>query len=433
MGYSLPNRRRFWSPLVGGLVPLMFVSLAAAAEPEPLAAPRETPAAPSPAPQVLTLDECLRLALEKQPALAAYRASLASAETQLKALESLCVPTLLRPELPIRRKQAALGVNIATAGLHQAEWETVYAVTRMYLAVLHAHTQEKLAQEVAANHQDVEKISRPLTSDPNSGITESHVNNAVIHLGLTQSRQIEARQGSRRALAALREAIGLGPDCCIQVVGNGVPFVPQNLCCGDLVGLALGRRGELVQANAAADVVSLEVDAQGTIHLLTARTFAAGTDVHARPVPQGASNGEYRPGAISLEMPTLLVGSRSCRVERARDLSARAAAVVDKTRNLIALEVEDQFLKWQQAADKVRQLKQTAAAAAALADSLQRRLRDVGRGPLDDVVRTRGLQYETQAQYNDAVYQHALALAALERATAGGFCAGFGIGSTTQP
>ena len=112
------------------------------------------------------------------------------------------------------------------------------------------------------------------------------------------------------------------------------------------------------------------------------------------------------------------------RVERARDMQDRANAVVDKTRNLITLEVEDAFLKWREAARKVALLERTPDVASKLADNLQTRFAEKGNVPAEDVVRSYLVASQAQAQYNEAVYQHALALAALERVTAGGFNAG---------
>ncbi len=144
----------------------------------------------------------------------------------------------------------------------------------------------------------------------------------------------------------------------------------------------------MIQSASAVRVTELEVDAQGTSLALTMRTFAAGSDVHAREIPQGVSNKEYRPSAIGLDMPTLLAGHRHDRMERARAFQARAAAVAEKTTNLIRLETEAAFLKWQDA-DGIT-----------LAD-------------------------QAEAQYNEALYYHALALAALERVTAGGYTPSF--------
>jgi hypothetical protein len=68
-------------------------------------------------------------------------------------------------------------------------------------------------------------------------------------------------------------------------------------------------------------------------------------DIHARPIPQGTRNTEYRPDAVGPEMPPSLAGHRQDRMARAGEFNARAA-VVDKTRNLIVLEAENSFFQW---------------------------------------------------------------------------------------
>src|SRR2546427_825873 len=104
---------------------------------EETAAQSETPPITAPAQgNPLTLQDCLRIAAESQPALAAYRASLAAANVQYRGLQSLRVPSFIAHDLPIRRQQACLGVRFNTAGLSQAEWDNIYAVTRTYYGVL---------------------------------------------------------------------------------------------------------------------------------------------------------------------------------------------------------------------------------------------------------------------------------------------------------
>src|SRR5262245_47398857 len=66
--------------------------------------------------RALTLDECLGIALQQQPALAAHQASLAAADTSYQGLLKLHAPPLISRDLPIRRQQACLGVTIAEAG-----------------------------------------------------------------------------------------------------------------------------------------------------------------------------------------------------------------------------------------------------------------------------------------------------------------------------
>src|SRR5262245_49705749 len=107
---------KWHSPCGPALVLAMVATLTparAAPGDETLPAPRPVEAA-APVPVVaLTLDDCLRLAMQRQPALAAHRASLAAAEDGRRAIESLHIPAFLARELTPRRKQATLGVFAA--------------------------------------------------------------------------------------------------------------------------------------------------------------------------------------------------------------------------------------------------------------------------------------------------------------------------------
>src|SRR5205823_3423269 len=97
---------------------------------------------------------------------------------------------------------------------------------------------------------------------------------------------------------------GLDLDCPLLLDSNelmpslkGMPE-PQR---EQIVALAVARRSEVIQAAAGLEVTSLEVIAQKKILGLRGDTFASGSDIHADPVPQGFANGEYRPGAITIE------------------------------------------------------------------------------------------------------------------------------------
>src|SRR5262249_6346169 len=135
-----------------GRLPAWIVGVLALAAALPLMGqePQASEKASTPA-TVHNLAECLHLAAEKQPALAAFRASLAAAQTQQKALDQLRFAVITNPDLPIRRKQSALGVEIADAVLHQAELDNAHAVTRLYFTVIYAREQRKVAEQVVDN------------------------------------------------------------------------------------------------------------------------------------------------------------------------------------------------------------------------------------------------------------------------------------------
>jgi outer membrane protein TolC len=375
----------------------------------------------------LTLAECLQIALTHQPALAAAEASVAAAQAQRQALDDLHVPPILAAgrELPIRRHQADLGVTIAQAGLDVTRRETVYAVTRTYYSAVFARQQKKVADNVVSQFTDALDNGRRLLNAGARQVTKNDVEKTEAYLRLAEARRYEATRGAAVALAALREAMGVGPDYPLDVAATELPAPEFQVSRAEVLAQALARRGELVQATNAAEAIALEADAQETSCLPTHTTFAAYVDIHVRPIPQGASNHEYRPGAVGLEMPTMLVGKRSDRVERAHALSARAAAVVDKTRNLIALEVEDAFLKWQEAVQQAAKNRRAAELGEKLAVANLNDLKADQNVVFRDVLEAVLLGAQARLSYNEAVFHYVNALAALERATGGGFCAGF--------
>jgi hypothetical protein len=118
-------------------------------------------------------------------------------------------------------------------------------------------------------------------------------------------------------------------------------------------------------------------------------------------------------------------------MDRARDLSARAAAVVDKTTNLIVLETEATYLKWQDADRRARLFQPVVGLTEKIGAAAEQR--GIDSGNVEKMIRDRTLEQQVRSQRNEALYEHALALAALERVTAGGFCPSFRETPATQP
>jgi outer membrane protein TolC len=424
------HRRRSW--FAWAICALLALRLAA-----PPATAQPAPAAPAPSATngtnggpTLTLTECLQIANERQPTIAAARASLCAKMAACKGLKDLHPPSFLAPDLPIRRKQCCRGLDAAQAELYQVEYDTAYAVMRMYFTAVYAKQQLEVADDVVGNLRLSQKLVSEIINDPNTGpdtkINADTLAKLTIYLRLAESKRSEANVGVDRALAALREAMGHGCDC-------GVVFYPADKKMPEpqaipdkcqIVELALCRRGELVQATVAADVTRLEIDAQGAIRLKPkASTFAAGSDVHAKSLPTGLNNGEYKPGAVGVEMPGLVAGNREARMKQICHYADRACSVVEKTRGLITLEAEDAYFKWREATDKVVATREAAKLGRELSDRTKRN-RGVGNIKEEDLLQNDVLAGTAQAQYNEALFHQILALANLERITAGGFYSG---------
>ncbi|MFN4260680.1 MAG: TolC family protein [Gemmataceae bacterium] len=380
--------------------------------------------APSPC-RFLTLPESISLALENQPNLRARRASLESAKAGCQGLARLKIPTLLRPDLPYRRQQADWGVRIAQAALCQEEAHTTYAVTRAYLTVLYTRELERMARDSIRDQQLLHSaVQHMVDSAVYRHVSERDIAKAQSYLELTESRLPQAQVSVQRAIGAWREAIGLGPDCCLEPFGDRLSALDVPVNCQQIVALALARRGELIQANAAVQIFHLEVQAQAATRGKRASTFAAGADLHAEPLPAG-NGSQLAPRVLGVEMPTMLAGDRHARVARAKALSVRAEAVADKTLQLITLEAQDAYWQWRQHDEEIARLQKALTSAAAVSSQTEKDFKIRGsRVTFDEVILTKLLTIQTRRAMVDSRYQLLLVLAALERVTAGGFHAG---------
>lgn len=379
-------------------------------------------ALPAPA-RPMNLSDLIAMGMDRQPALIAARASLSAAASGQQGIDNLRFLSLLSRDIPIRREQAGLGVTIAAAGLEHQEWETRYAVTRNFYSIQYARMQLDLVRDLVKSLEEARDRAQRLAKagDPSIKVTQLDVDSLTLNLEIVRTKEAEAAVGILKAMAALREAIGVGPECPLEVAAAPLPAIVPALDKDALIAQALARRGELVQALAALEVTHLEVTAQSRLFLApSTKTFAAASDVHAKPIPQGVANGEYRPGAIGLEMPNFLVGCRSTRMQRAQDLSTRAQAVVEKTQNLIALEVEATYLKWFEAKQKVGNLDRAVKLSGDFYRNIRERFNE-GKVSGGDFIQAQALRDQTRATLNEALYNHALALSALERVTAGGY------------
>lgn len=373
----------------------------------------------------LTLADCLRIAREKQPAIQAYQASLAAAESGSQGLQNMRLAGLIVREIPIRREQACLGITAAAARLEQAERETDYAVTRTYFSILFARDQKKVASKVWNELNDALENAKRLVKGGAKKPTQNDVERTEVYLRLAELKQEEADTGLARAQAGLREAMGVGPDYAFEIAGDQLPDSSVKVNKHEIISLALSRRAELTQANVFAENAALEVDAQGKSRKRQFHTFTSGADIHANPIPQGSMDDDYKPGAVGPEMPTSFAGKKRDRQQRAEDLSARADSVVEKTRGLITLEAQDAFLKWQQNSNNAAKARDAADKGDKLAERIREDFKSLGEAvDYKEVLEAVVLASQARAQYNEAKFKVIVALAALERITGGGFHAG---------
>jgi hypothetical protein len=392
---------------------------------------------PAPAISVLTLSDCLAIGRSQQPAIQAAQDSLGAAQMAQRGLNELKFGTrTFAKSVPVRRQQAAWGVNAAAANFYQVQRDMDAAVARMYFSVLYAAMQTAL----------IDDIVKQLTATVNTGeallgkegappdLSPVSLAKAKLFLSLARTKQAEAHRGSQLAMDGLREAMGVGPDCPFEIAFVRLPDPVRGVDKQQLVALAVSRRGEVIQADSAQNITALEIKAQSLTRMAKGHTSAAGGDFHAKPIPTGSFGDDYKPGAIGLDFPTLFVGPKETRMERAAFVNGRAGAVAEKTRNLVALEAEAAFLKWEEAIAKMDETRPSADEGEKMLVKLKAALEGNVLQSYKDYLEMVVIVGQVKAQYNEALYNHAVALTEFERVTAGGFPAGITvICPVTQP
>jgi hypothetical protein len=370
----------------------------------------------------VTLNECLAIAWERQPAIKAAQASLGASVRGYLALMNLRRSSeLFSPDLPIRKQQAQKGIAVATADVHKAQQEATYDVCRMYYTFIYALQQEKTASMVIEDMELFYKVAEDLLNQgvPNKKLDQFTLYNLEDLIAKVRKLREKAVLGQKQALYALKEAMGVEPSFPIFPGESELPVMGGDVTMDRVVELALALRPELVQAASAVDVYRLEICAQARIrHRSVHPTFAQGSDLHARILPTPIRNGEYRPGAVPPEMPNVLVGRVEDRVARATELSLRQDAVYEKAYGLIRLEAVNAFLNWQAAAQRADESKKRFDRSRKVVEEALKAAPTKQDPEL--VVRTEALAGETQAEYVDAVFKLIESLIHLERVTAGG-------------
>jgi outer membrane protein TolC len=380
-----------------------------------------------------TLGEALSIAHGNHPQLAALRASMNAALLKQEGLGQVkrttsIVSGLVIPDYDIRMEQSELGLLATRAELAQAEHEVTYGVVRCYYAVVYARAQAKVARELVEQLEvSLETIKKMVASKGGTAggpkgprpVTQNTVDQLAVGLGEARLRLIQAEEGATRARAALRQAMGLDPLCVADIVDDQLPEIPYVIPRDTVIAHAVTRRGEVQLAEIGADVTRLEVYAQWTRKLsLMTSTFANASDIHARPLPAGHHDPDYRPAALGPEMPDRLLGKAETRAAAAGQYAIRSAEVVRHTKSLVALEAEVAWARWAEATRQVAEARKAAASGRAL---INRQREAAGGAAQEDIaILNEASAARAFASLNEALYDQVIAIANLERVTAGG-------------
>ena len=223
--------------------------------PAPKKAPFPAPAAAPPAPVVMryTLGEALAIAHDRHPQLAAIRASMNAALVKQRGIGEVKRTTgfasgLVIPDYEFRMQQSDLGLRATMAEYAQAQHEVNYAVVRCYYTVVYAREQSKVAKDLVEQLEvNLEKVKR-IVNDPGKGVagfTKNTEDNLVMMVARAKNRLFFAQNGTSRARAVLREAMGLDPLARVDAADEVLPEFNAEFKRDTVIALAVTLRGEV--------------------------------------------------------------------------------------------------------------------------------------------------------------------------------------------
>jgi outer membrane protein TolC len=374
----------------------------------------------------LNLQECIAIALERQPTIRAAKLSLQASEVGSRSLVNLSpIAKRLTPDLPIRQQQSSRGLLIGRADILKAQYETVYDVTRLYYSLVYARQQETTATEIIKQMEVYYDIANELVRQgAQADLNKFSLNRMEDAISEVKKPRINARTAQQVALAALKEAMGVPQSYSFLPRDIELPLMSGAVTQEQVVAFACSRRPELTLAAAGVDAFRLEVQAQAAVQRRQkVPTLGSGSDLHARTVPSPVRNGEYRPGALSPEMPASLVGSREDRVARATELSSRQDVVYEKTQNLVELEAINATKNWEAANERFKLATVRLERSQETLDLSRKNAANIRK--YDQLILTEALAAKSQAEYLEAAFETVKALATLQRVTTGGVEANF--------
>jgi hypothetical protein len=377
-------------------------------------------AGPPPAP--LSYLEAIRLAQEQRPKTRAARLMVTQREAQLAEVTRL-TRTLgtVRRDLPARREQAAVAVEISRADLEGQENDVRYAAARMYVAVLYTRSVRRLAKK-AGGWVEQYRAALAAVKVPLPALDPFLAEAAGLPTLQAENRLIEAEKGEALALAALRQAVGLGPEAPLVVPDHSLPRpTPPIPEAADVLRQVRASNPQLRRVTALERIHQWEVEAQGRLHLaLVADTFAASGDVHAAAIPPEGGD-EYRPAPIVPEMPPRLSGSKAARVESAQLYAAKASEITRGVERLLELRVS---AVWETVREKRRKLEALEKRHAGQMEKIEAALAKPPEKGREALLQQGILAIAAAADLEAARFEYLVALLDLERLTLGAFCPG---------
>ena len=337
---------------------------------------------------------------------------------------SLVQPLWTGGKIRDRHEQARLGARAAALDEQKARQETIFNVTRSYWGVVLAQAMIEVADESGAEAFAVEEVANHLVKVGNAHVNTPDVMRARTLRRLIENERIGASRLQQTAGAALRQAMGLPLDTPFELGDQSLDVAPQPIAVQQVLAEAYMRRPEVAKTHIGEQIALLERKLAQAEYAPDIAAFASYVNLAGDQGILDPGNPNLYSGGISVDVPIFQGGRRVAKRRQAQEQVAEARHTTDLVMQLIALEVQQAVLEYEEATAKLANgasaVKEAQTALEAYWSQYKGDLvrQDQMPGLFKDILETRLLLTRAQIEYNQALFGVHLALAKIHLAAA---------------
>ena len=232
-----------------------------------------------------------------------------------------------------RRASGRAGVRRATESVRNVARQTLGDVDRAFYRVVAGQQRTALAREMVALNQELLQITQRQLSA--GEISRLELNLATVELGRARARTIATKRELDEFVSDLRGVLGMPPERPVVAVfpaeRDDLPSHPQLPSSDSLVSLALRRRPDLAESEAAVRQTSADVSVARREALPNLAIRGASERL------EGSTSRVFRPGVgLTLPLFNLNRGEIAARNAAARQAALSRSAVAARVRLEVA-------------------------------------------------------------------------------------------------
>ena len=266
--------------------------------------------------------------------------------------------TLVQPlwtggKISYRHQQARFGAELAASDLTRSEQQTTFAVTRAYLGILLAQELGQAAEQATGHFQAVERLVQSLLDEAEEYVTTADLYRARSIRFLAQGERLGLEQAQAIARALLRQAMGVEQTAPFHIADTRLVAGQTSLQLDTLLEQALCLRPELAKAEHGVQIARLgEQLAQAEFYPDVSLYARFGTIHDDRNFANPNDPQEWATG-IALEVPLFTGGRRFAQQRQAAHQHYQAYQFEQLVRNTIRREVQQAYLKFVEASQRL--------------------------------------------------------------------------------